>query len=1293
MTRQLSRWTKEVDDTRPITVGQNKLKQDNPISYSIASAVAEEKGIIGFNYASLHKAGALKKRYSDTPVYGSETSSAVNSRGIYKVTREDGGFEGRTKQLTSYDNRAVSWGETARTSWYTVIKNDWMAGEYIWTGFDYLGEPTPWNGDAGAHGGWPSPKSSYFGIIDTAGFPKDTFYFYHSQWHDKERTLHILPEWKREEVAIDRNGNVPVYVYSDASSVELFLTPKNGERKSLGKKTFSKQRTQAGYEYQYVERDNADNLAMKWDVKYEDGILEAVAYDEDGREIENTIGKKRMESYANAAKLHIEANKKEIKADPKSLVYLEIEVRDQNNLFVANSDARVNIEVEGPAKLIAMDNGDAVDHQSYQENKRKAFRGKVLAIIQANGKEGIINIKAKSNGLEEANISIKAIKKENGVNSEVKALRYARNIYVKKGSEPVLPNKIKLVMANDDILEKNVSFTLSESDKEKLKSGTSFTLNGKVENVPSLIPLNIIPIDEFSGLLNYATVVALGAEKPVLPSTRPLIGLDGEILSLSLDVKWQEIPELKEVGITKIKGEAYAFGKTYEVEASIRVSELTRSDGDNVAPFATTLTEDTESSKISDTLKAITDGRTNSYPNTSGGANPYAWTNYASAQAGDKETDITFTYSTVQNIGKIEFYFFKDSYAATYPKNVEVFYNTGTGDNVKAEGELSELTNTNDEKVKTRTFVFKKPVAALNFILRLTNADEAPNRNAKACTGLTEVKLLLDDSRLEKKSLAKLTGMTINGIKASSAALLSKELSTESYKADFEIINENHAAYNILSPFANKIKILTESEDQKGREIYTINLGQEFILKADDDSLDLPIDKLTFKSDYTERRRGNEIENAKDDNPNTLWHTNWSGVPEGKLYIDIEVDADLNQSYDTLRYLPRKGENNGRVKKYEICELNENNECAKILGTGEWADNSEWQLAKFNERTTAKKIRLKALESYGTSKGNTNRFMSAAEIRLSSSKEKIDLSPAEIKLEETYEYTGQEIKPVPLVKLDEINLREGYDFIVEYSNNIEKGKGTLTVRGLAKYKGDKTAEFNIVAPKKKPEKIVENPKPIVETPKPNVEAAKPIVEKPKTDNLDYKIFSKELTKEDKKIEVLIPNKIQEKLKVEEILVEKIKYKNLDNVEAFDISLLNDKKEKITNFKDFNAKVRIKLDDKKEFLDVRYIPETGKEISIEDRKIIKYLDSNFVEFSVHHFSVYAIYYKNKTAKIENKIEGNNIIYLSTKKTQENQKIKKDKQPNTFAVNKNYIFTLLLFNIIILAYCGKDKYFIN
>lgn len=127
-------------------------------------------------------------------------------------------------------------------------------------------------------------------------------------------------------------------------------------------------------------------------------------------------------------------------------------------------------------------------------------------------------------------------------------------------------------------------------------------------------------------------------------------------------------------------------------------------------------------------------------------------------------------------------------------------------------------------------------------------------------------------------------------------------------------------------------------------------------------------------------------------------------------------------------------------------------------------------------------------------------------------------------------------------------------------------------------------------------------------------------------------------------------------------------------------MLNDKKEKITNFKDFKAKVRIKLDDKKEFLDVRYIPETGKEISLEERKIIKYLDSNFVEFSVHHFSVYAIYYKNKVAKIENKIKGNNIIYLSTKKTQENLEIKKDKQPNTSAVNKNYIIILLLFIII-------------
>lgn len=198
-------WVKGIDDTRPITFGQNDAYgESGSHGFAVADAVHASGGIVGRNYGNLNE----MQTYYDKgwTIYASETSSSVNSRGVYS-------YKGNAQQtgdklLTSYDKSYVGWGASSSESWYNTIRFDAVAGEFLWTGIDYLGEPTPWNGiGQGSVGSWPAPKSAYFGIIDTAGLPKDSFYLYQSQWNELVNTLHVLPTWNEEEVVV-ADGNV-----------------------------------------------------------------------------------------------------------------------------------------------------------------------------------------------------------------------------------------------------------------------------------------------------------------------------------------------------------------------------------------------------------------------------------------------------------------------------------------------------------------------------------------------------------------------------------------------------------------------------------------------------------------------------------------------------------------------------------------------------------------------------------------------------------------------------------------------------------------------------------------------------------------------------------------------------------------------------------------------------------------------------------------------------------------------------------------------------------------------------
>ena len=196
--QKLVNWVKELDATRPMTTGDNKLKANWSEARSIGNTLDAAGGTVGFNYCSGAQYDSWHASQPEWKMYGSETASAINSRGIY--SRINGGSQTSDKQLTSYDNSAVGWGSVASDAWYTTITRDYLAGEYVWTGFDYIGEPTPWNGTgAGSVGSWPAPKSSYFGIVDTAGFAKDSL-LERKHLHRKQQRQVIPIRFTREKI-------------------------------------------------------------------------------------------------------------------------------------------------------------------------------------------------------------------------------------------------------------------------------------------------------------------------------------------------------------------------------------------------------------------------------------------------------------------------------------------------------------------------------------------------------------------------------------------------------------------------------------------------------------------------------------------------------------------------------------------------------------------------------------------------------------------------------------------------------------------------------------------------------------------------------------------------------------------------------------------------------------------------------------------------------------------------------------------------------------------------------------
>ncbi len=358
----------EEDPTRPTTAACNQVQAG-------FNGFQKCLDVFGYNYKPTEY-GRVHKTNPGLPIFGSETASCVSSRGEYFFPVSNNKLDGRSDfQVSSYDLYAPPWATPPDWEFKGQDENPFVAGEFVWTGWDYLGEPTP-------YGGPHDPaRSSYFGIIDLAGFPKDRFYLYQARWRPDFAMAHLVPQcWNWPE----RVGQItPIHVYTSGDEAELFLNGKSLGRKKKGQ-----------HEYR-----------LRWDdVKYEPGTLKVVAYRNGKKWATDTV-----KTTGPAAQLTLQPDRKSIADDGKDLSFVTVSVVDKHGLMIPQADNHIRFDIEGPGEIVATDNGDAIDLTSFQSRERNAFNGLALVIVRAKeGQTGTITLKARSAGLKATSVKIKS---------------------------------------------------------------------------------------------------------------------------------------------------------------------------------------------------------------------------------------------------------------------------------------------------------------------------------------------------------------------------------------------------------------------------------------------------------------------------------------------------------------------------------------------------------------------------------------------------------------------------------------------------------------------------------------------------------------------------------------------------------------------------------------------------------------------------------------------------------------------------------------------------------------------
>jgi len=368
ITARLAGIIKELDPTRPVTAGCNEPSPGNHLFRSGAIDV------IGYNYHN-QNVPSVPRLFPGKPFIITESVSALMTRGFYEMpsdklmtrpVRWDRPYFNETFSCSAYDNVATPWGSHHEENLIFLNSQPFVAGQYIWTGFDYIGEPTPY--------GWPA-RSSYFGIVDLAGFPKDIYYLYQSEWTDTP-VLHLFPHWNWTP-----GEQIDMWCYyNNADEVELYV---NGVS-------------------QGVRSKDAEHLHVVWNVTFEPGTVKVVAR-KDGVE----TASQEIHTAGEPTQIRLTPDRSTIKADGTDLSFVTVEILDKDGNLCPNADNQVQFEISGNGFIAGVDNGSPISLERFKDNKRKAFYGKCLVVIQNNGKEGKIRLDAQAEGLNRAHINIK----------------------------------------------------------------------------------------------------------------------------------------------------------------------------------------------------------------------------------------------------------------------------------------------------------------------------------------------------------------------------------------------------------------------------------------------------------------------------------------------------------------------------------------------------------------------------------------------------------------------------------------------------------------------------------------------------------------------------------------------------------------------------------------------------------------------------------------------------------------------------------------------------------------------
>lgn len=412
-----------------ITIGSNYMPWEN------AQLCADEVKLAGYNYGEKYYE-EHHKAHPDWVIYGSETSSMVQSRGIYHFPLRASILTEDDEQCSSLGNSPTSWGAKSMERCVCEDRDmDFSMGQFLWTGFDYIGEPTPYH-----------TKNSYFGQVDTAGFPKDAYYVWQSAWTDyrKAPMIHIFPYWDFNE-----GQSIDIRVCSNAPFVELFCNGKSCGRQQLTH-----------------EKGSGHHIIADYSLPYEKGVLYAVAYDEEG----NVTARETKASFGNSAEIVLRASGRAAVANGRDLFFVEIGTRDENENVVENAVDRVTVQVEGAGHLVGLDNGDSTDEDSYKGNSRRLFSGKLLAIIETGTIPGAVRIRVSGKGLKSAELVCEAVEIDQMLPflKGEKAQRIYHNFWQDLCEETYAPGPTELIEDHEERQRERQEDEQKQSQKERL---------------------------------------------------------------------------------------------------------------------------------------------------------------------------------------------------------------------------------------------------------------------------------------------------------------------------------------------------------------------------------------------------------------------------------------------------------------------------------------------------------------------------------------------------------------------------------------------------------------------------------------------------------------------------------------------------------------------------------------------------------------------------------------------------------------------------------------------------------